>query len=279
MSERYCQTAWLIRQQLGLRGLLSVYSGWISIAICVLLPNSTSSNRDRVLFHHHHPFTPYKGLGCLLWGQLLFRCRAMFFAVIQSPHPSGHDLRSSFPVNLLISIPSIWFVFIILYCSFSWSANISLTRKMESLNHKGLKWCFDNNSYNSLLHASATMPIAYQKIERDLRLFAAISSGATCINFHDHFTVQCDNRSLRSNVKPKLVAPTFKRKIVLQSCFPKVTQLVNDLLDSTEIDLITPSHNFKDQLRQYFLLLTRTKYDLNRTCTWHIKCKCSFCVS
>ena len=93
------------------------------------------------------------------------------------------------------------------------------------------------------------MPIAYQKIERDLRLFAAISSGATCIIFHDHFTVQCDNRSLRSNVKPKLVAPTFKRKIFLQSFFPRVSQLVNDLHDSTEIDLITPSHNFKDQLR------------------------------
>ena len=42
MSERYCQTAWLIRQQLGLRGLLFVYSGWISIAICVLLPKRRS---------------------------------------------------------------------------------------------------------------------------------------------------------------------------------------------------------------------------------------------
>ena len=66
--------------------------------------------------HHHHPFTPYKGLGCLLRKQLLFRCRVMFFAVIQAPHPSGHDLRSSFPVNLLISIPSNWFVFLISGC-------------------------------------------------------------------------------------------------------------------------------------------------------------------
>ena len=84
------------------------------------------------------------------------------------------------------------------------------------------------------------MPIAYQKIERDLRLFAGISSGATCINFHDHFTVQCDNGPLRSTVNPKLVAPIFERKIVLQSFFPRVTQRVIDLHDSTEIDLITP---------------------------------------
>ena len=176
-------------------------------------------------------------------------------------HSVPHQVPSRIKLNLFQSCV----VSIILYCSSSWSANISLTRKMESLDHKGLKWCFGNNSYSILLHASATMPIAYQKIERDLRLFAGISSGATCINFHDHFTVHCDNRSLRSNVKPKLVAPTFKRKIALQSFFPRVTQLVNDLHDSTEIELITPSHNFKDQLRQYFLLLTRTKYDLNRT--------------
>ena len=156
---------------------------------------------------------------------------------------------------------------------------ISLTRKMESLNHKGLKWCFGKISYSVLLQTSAPMPVAYQKVERDLCLFAGISSGATCIHFHDHFTVQCDNRSLRCNVKPKLVAPIIKRKIVLQSFFPSVTQLVNDLHDSTEIDLIRPSHNLKDQLRLYFLLLTRTKYDLNRYCTWHINCKCSFCVS
>ena len=79
---------------------------------------SADFRRSRLVHshHHHHPFTPYKGLGCLLWGQLLFRCRAMFFAVIQAPHPSGHDLRSSFPVNLLISIPSIWFVFLISGC-------------------------------------------------------------------------------------------------------------------------------------------------------------------
>ena len=102
-----------------------------------------------------------------------------------------------------------------------------------------------------------------------------------CTYFDDHFTIPCDNRSLRSNVKPKLVTPIFKRKFVLQSFFPRATQLVNDFHYSTEIDLIIPipSHNFKDLLRQYFLLLTRTKYDSNRTCTWHIKCKCSFCVS
>ena len=164
-------------------------------------------------------------------------------------------------------------------CFHKFSANLRELPMRRSLIILAIKGFPSNYSYSSLLHASATMPIAYQKIERDLRLFAGISSGATCINFHDHFTVQCDNRSLRSKVKPKLVAPTFKRKIVLQSFFPRVTQLVNDLHDSTEIDLITPSHNFKDRLRQYFLLLTRTKYDLNRTCTWHIKCKCSFCVS
>ena len=99
-----------------------------------------------------------------------------------------------------------------------------------------------------------------------MRLFAGISSEATCINFLDLFTKQWENRPLRSKVKPKLVAPIFKRKIVLRSFFTKVTKLINDFIDSTEIDLITPLHNFKDQLRQYFVLLTRTKYDLNRTC-------------
>ena len=119
-------------------------------------------------------------------------------------HSKPHQVPSRVKFNLFQSCV----VSIILYCNSSWSSNFSLTRKMESLNHKGLKTCFGNNSYSSLFHALATMLIAYQKIERDLRLFAGISSGATCINFHDHFTVQCDNRSLRSNVKPKLVAPT-----------------------------------------------------------------------
>ena len=190
-------------------------------------------------------------------------------------HSVPYQVPSSVKFNLFRSCV----VSIILYCSSSWSANITLTPKMEKMNHKGLKWSFGNGSYGDLLQRSATMPIIYQKIERVSRLFAGISSGTTCINFHDHFTIQSDNRPLRSNLKHKLVAPTFKRKIVLQSFFPRVTQLVNDLHDSTVIDLITPSHNFKDQLRQYFLLLTRSKYDLNRTCTWHIKCKCSFCIS
>ena len=127
-----------------------------------------------------------------------------------------HSVPYQVPSRVKFNLFQSCVVSIILYCSSSWSANNSLNRKMESSNHKCLKWCFCNNSYSVLLQTSATIPIAYQKIERDLRLFAGISSGATCISFHDHFTVQCDNRSLRCNVKPKLVAPIFKRKIDLQ---------------------------------------------------------------
>ena len=149
---------------------------------------------------------------------------------------------------------------------------------MESLNHKCLKRCFGKNS-TMFFSKHQQYPSPIRKRERELRLFASIASGATSINFQDHFTIQSDNRPLRRNAKPKLVASMFKRKLVLQSLFPRKTQLVNDLHDATEIDLNTPSHNFKEQLRQYFLLLSRTKYDLNRTCTSRIKCKCTFCVS
>ena len=90
-------------------------------------------------------------------------------------HSVPHQVPSRVKLNLFQSCV----LSIIIYCSSSWSPNSSLTRKMESVNHKGLKWCFGNNSYSILPQTSATMPIAYQKRERDLRLFAGISSGAT----------------------------------------------------------------------------------------------------
>ena len=150
---------------------------------------------------------------------------------------------------------------------------------MEALNFEGLKWCYGNLPYNDILQASRTLPISYQILERDLRLFASISSGTTCITFRDHFSLHEDIRLLRSSEKPKLVVPSFQKKIVQHTFFPRVAQLVNDLHDCTEINLIPPTSDYKTQLRMYFLLLTRTKYDINRTCTWHIKCKCTYCVA
>ena len=156
-----------------------------------------------------------------------------------SRHSVPHQVLSRVKFNLSQSC-----VFsIIINCCSSWFANISLTHKMESLNHKCLKWCLGNNSYSVLLLTSATMPIAYQNKERDLRLFAGISSGATCMNVRVQFTVQCDNRSLRSNAKPKLVALIFEKN-GSSVVFSRATQLH----DSTKTDLIILSRNFKDQL-------------------------------
>ena len=88
-------------------------------------------------------------------------------------HSVPHQVSTSVIFNIFQScVVSIIFQF----CSSSWSAIIRLTRKLESLNHKGVKRCFRNNSYSDVLQTSATMPIAYQKRDRDLGLFAGIAS-------------------------------------------------------------------------------------------------------
>ena len=83
----------------------------------------------------------------------------------------------------------------------AWHAGLTHLRLLEKFNEKSLSRSFGKKSYRDLLLVTDTIPIAYQILNIDLKLFAAISTGKSCITFEKYFILKRNNRSLRSENK------------------------------------------------------------------------------
>ena len=165
----------------------------------------------------------------------------------------------------------------LLYGSPAWHAGLTHLRLLEKFNEKCLRWCFGKKSYSDLLLAADTIPIAYQLLNIDLKLFATIATGKSCITFENFFIIKKKNRSLRSENKQYLVSKYPRKSVTETSFFNRVTLLVNDFNDSSDVNILFPPANIKSLLKGFFVSLRDFKYDISRTCTWSIKFRCAVC--
>ena len=106
--------------------------------------------------------------------------------IVKAPRPFNY-LKHSVPFNLPSGVKFNLFkacvLSVLLYGYPAWFPEISDLRKLEQLNIHGLRWCFGYNDYSSLLKLSNSLPICYQLIERDIRVFTATRIAYLLTNF------------------------------------------------------------------------------------------------
>ena len=168
---------------------------------------------------------------------------------------------------------------ILLYCSPVWFSNTTLMRKMERLYYKSLKWCFGAGSYVELLQKSNSLPVCYQIIENDLRLFSSIVGGRTCICFDDHFAVDTPYRPLRSSSTVKLQSRPSAKCITQKFFFRRVINHVNDFHELSSVSLLDSFYSPQREIKKVLSLRLIDSYSLENTCTWNLKCRCMRCTS
>ena len=115
---------------------------------------------------------------------------------------SFNYLKHSVPFNLPSGVKFNLFkacvLSVLLYGYPAWFPEISDLRKLEQLNIHGLRWCFGYNDYSSLLKLSSSLPICYQLIERDIRVFTAILNTEICISTDKFFKLDSKALNLRT---------------------------------------------------------------------------------
>ena len=188
-----------------------------------------------------------------------------------------HNVPYSLPNKVKFNLYSACVLSVLLYGSPAWHAGLTHLQLLEKFNEKCLRWCFDKRSYSDLLLAADTIPIAYQLLNIDLKLFATIATGKSCITFENFFILKKKNRSLRSENKQYLDSKYSRKSVTETSFFNRVTLLVNDFNDFSDINILFPPANIKSLLKGFFVSLRDLKYDISRTCTWSIKCRCAVC--
>ena len=169
---------------------------------------------------------------------------------------------------------------VLLYGYPAWYPDIIHMRRLELLNLQGLRWCFGPGDYAGLLITSNSLPVAYQLIESDLRFFSAIMSEQNCLSFNDFFTIETKSVNTRNMDLERLVVSRARKRITEKSFFFRVQRVVNDTADLLNVGISSfkSKNPCQDLIHNCLLNLTKTKYDINNTCTWALKCRCSVCA-
>ena len=196
---------------------------------------------------------------------------------------SFNCLRHNVPFSLPNKVKQILYTScvssIFLYASVAWFPDIGHLRLLEKFYWKGLCWCYGKRNYISALQYSDNIPICYQLIERDLRFFISIILGKTCIKFEDFFTLKINSRILRSEHSNQLVINPTIKQLTSKSYFKRVQVYVNDFNKTVPLNILKLPADHKPLLRELFVNLRDSQFDLNYTCTWSIRCRCIFCRS
>ena len=150
-------------------------------------------------------------------------------------------LKHSVPFNLPSWVKFNFFkafvLSVLLYGYPTWFPEFSDVRRLEQLNIHGMRWCFGYNDYSSLLKLSNSLPICYQLIERDIRVFTAILINGICISFENFFKLDAKVLNLQTFDRERLALTRAKKWCTEKSFFFRVERVINDAADLLNVSI------------------------------------------
>ena len=165
-------------------------------------------------------------------------------------------------------------VSILLYGSPVWAPSITYLKKLEKFQIRAFKWICSDKSYISALENHSYLPLCFQLVENDLLLLWKLKNGRLDV---DHNLVT-STLNTRSSTLGLFDVPKTRKVGSENNFFVRSTRTANALISSKVIDFSLSLGNFKTVLRNY--LLSRIAYfDISNSCSFFIKCYCSFCRS
>ena len=198
---------------------------------------------------------------------------------------SFNYLKHSVPFNLQSRVKFHFFkacsLLVLLYGYTVWFPKISDLRKLEQLNINGLRWCFGYNDYSSLLKLSNSLPVCYQLIERDIRVFTAILNNENCISFDKFFKLNSKVLNLRTLDRERVALTRAKKKCTEKSFFFRVERIKNDAVDflNVSISFFKDTCKSKTATQNLPMAMRNDNYDFDLSCTWYLRYRCRFYIA
>ena len=166
---------------------------------------------------------------------------------------------------------------ILLYASPCWAPCCFSLQCLENIQKKVLRWICPGLDYECTLERLDLLPICYQLVRADVILLWKIENKR--VDFHITMPLkQKCNPTRNSRLDLFEISYSSKWKSMEKFCI-RAPWISNVLLTDKIIDFIWPLEKFEHALSEYLKNLTRTKFNYNNMCTYHVKCRCSVCRS
>ena len=165
---------------------------------------------------------------------------------------------------------------VLLYGSQIWYPSLIYRRKLELFNMKCLKWVTGLSNYLEQLAATYTLPISFYLVFQDMLFLNKTIHGKYDLNIKDFICFSHPAKDLRSSkfIHLSPVNPCHKFK-TQESYFQRICCYSN-YLSAINISVLDNFNSFRRDLSIY-LHNRVSSFDINRSCTWFIKCSCSIC--
>ena len=195
---------------------------------------------------------------------------------------SFHFLKRNIPQNVSILTKLLYYRLcvqcILLYGSQLWYPSLIYRRKLELFNKKCLKWVTGLSDYREQLTTTHTLPISFYLVYYDMLFLNKTIHGKYDLNIHDFICFSHPARDLRSSKYIHLSPVKPCRKFKTQETYFQRICRYSNYLPSKNISVFDNLERFKSDLNT-FLHSRVSSFDLNRSCSWFIKCSCSICRS
>ena len=171
----------------------------------------------------------------------------------------------------------------ILYASVIWAANRHYQNFIESVQRRATKYILNDYSsdYRSRLLKLKMVPLGYIKEIADACFLYKCLHGYCNININDfvNFYDNSASRTRAANQHLLLIPRNIKTQNFASFYTNRITYQWNSIPNSVRCLIPSNKHiaAFKRNIRDYYVGLTRTKFDVDDACTWTTCCRCPKC--
>ena len=167
---------------------------------------------------------------------------------------------------------------ILLYGSQVWYPSLIYRRKLENFNKECLSWVTGLQNYSEQLTTTKTLPISYILVLYDMVFLNKAINNKFDLNLGAYIYVSKPSKDLRSSKHQQLMPVKRCRKFSTRESFFQRVCGYSNFLATKDIDIFDSTEKFKQRLMAFLLNQVPT-FNLDRTCSWFIKCPCSICRS
>ena len=198
----------------------------------------------------------------------LIKCSRLFYFLKRNIPFSVSCSRKKLLYNTLI-------LSILLYGAPAWCPSLTLLHQLELFQYKVLRWIKKCSSYVSGLLNLNMLPISYVLIRVEILLLWKLHNNVIDVDCKSA-TSSLPTRSATSGL---FVIPNTRKLKTDDNFFVRAPRAANELLRLKIISFDMPLGMFKSKLNKFLLLKTSTLFDINRSCTFFVKCFCKNCRS
>ena len=193
-----------------------------------------------------------------------------------------HFLKRSIPHSVSSSTKLMYYRLcvqsIILYGSQVWYPSINYRRKLELFNKECLFWVTGLRNYSQQLEASNTLPISFYLVLNDMVFLNKAINNKYDLNLSTFICFSKRCKDLRRSKYQQLLPVKRCRKFSTRDSFFQRVCDYSNFLAAKDIDIFDPTEKFKQDLMTYLRNQVPT-FNLDRSCSWFLKCHCSICRS